>query len=128
MTEYFQTYLKPMAQVTSSIYDPNVIQSSSVLLSLYSYTQTIVGEIRKNLEARYSEDQPFLLLFSITNICLYSDWENNAFKLKLIHYQQWFSLIMDYLLEGFVAQIRQAMERAVEDDYDVKEKDFFFLR
>jgi hypothetical protein len=27
---------------------------------------------------------------------------------------------MKYLLEGFVAQIRQAMERAVEDDSEVR--------
>jgi len=48
------------------------------------------------------------------------DWETNAFKLRLIHYHQWFSPTMKFLLEGFVAHIRQAMERAVEDDNDVK--------
>ncbi len=29
---------------------------------------------------------------------------------------------MTFLLEGFVAQIRQAMERAVEDDAEVRKK------
>jgi hypothetical protein len=42
---------------------------------------------------------------------------------------------MKFLLEGFVAQIRQAMERAVEDDSEVRKrlilfsiKHFFFVR
>jgi len=50
------------------------------------------------------------------------DWGANAFKLKLIEYRQWFSPTMKFLLEGFVAHIRQAMERAVEDDSEVREK------
>jgi hypothetical protein len=55
--------------------------------------------------------------------------------LKLIEYRQWFSPIMKFLVEGFVAQIRQAMERAVEDDSEVRErlivfpiKHLFFVR
>ncbi len=61
------------------------------------------------------------------------DWEINAFKLKLIHYHQWFSPAMKFLLDGFVALIRQVMERAVEDDYNevrkksVKELLYFIL-
>jgi len=39
--------------------------------------------------------------------------------LKLNLYQQWFSPIMRYLIEGFVAQIRQTMERAIENDNEV---------
>ena len=52
MTDYFQTYSKPMVKATSSIYDPNVIKSSSVLLNLYVHLQTIVTSLRNNLEAR----------------------------------------------------------------------------
>jgi len=48
------------------------------------------------------------------------DWTSNAFKLKLIQYHQWFSPTMKYLLEGFIASIRQAMERAVEHYDEVK--------
>lgn len=33
---------------------------------------------------------------------------------------------MQYLLEGFVADIRQAMERAVEDDNDVNQWEIDF--
>lgn len=44
----------------------------------------------------------------------------NAFKVTLREYCSWFSPIMKYLIEGFVAQIRQAMERAVEDDNEVR--------
>jgi len=51
---------------------------------------------------------------------LNSDWTTNAFKLKLTQYHQWFSPTMKFLLEGFVANIRQAMERAVEHDDEVK--------
>jgi hypothetical protein len=49
-----------------------------------------------------------------------SDWATNAFKLQLLQYHQWFSPTMKFLLEGFVAHIRQDMERAVEDDNEVK--------
>ncbi len=52
MTDYFQIYSKPMVKATSSIYDPNLIQSSRILLTLYLYIQTIVAAIRKNLEPR----------------------------------------------------------------------------
>ncbi len=52
MTDYFQTYSKPMVKATSSIYDPNLIQSSSVLLNLYLYLQTIVTSLRNNLGAQ----------------------------------------------------------------------------
>ncbi|CAF0823207.1 unnamed protein product [Rotaria sp. Silwood1] len=99
MTDYFQKYAKPMVKATSSIYDPNLIQSSTVLFALYLYLKRIVTALRDTLEAR--------------------DWQTNAFKFKLIDYRNWFSPTMKYLLEGFVAQIRQAMERAVEDDNEV---------
>ena len=52
MTQYFQTYSKPMVKSTSSIYDPNIIQSSSVILNLYMYIQKIVTKIRDNIEKR----------------------------------------------------------------------------
>lgn len=52
MTEYFRTYSKPTVRATSSIYDPNLIQSSKTLFDLYSHIQTIVGAIQKNLEKR----------------------------------------------------------------------------
>jgi len=52
MTDYFQTYSRPMVKATSSIYDPNLIQSSNLLLSLYLYIQTIVTSIRDNLEIK----------------------------------------------------------------------------
>ncbi|CAF5161347.1 unnamed protein product, partial [Rotaria sp. Silwood1] len=52
MTEYFQTYSKPMVKATSSIYDPNLIQSSSVLLTLYLYLQKIITSLRDILETR----------------------------------------------------------------------------
>ncbi len=55
------------------------------------------------------------------------DWETNGFKLKLIHYHQWFSPTMTFLLEGFVAHVRQVMERAVEDDYDVKDLTIYLI-
>ncbi|CAF0826106.1 unnamed protein product [Adineta ricciae] len=99
MTDSFQTYSKPVVKATSSIYDPNLIQNSIVLLNLYLYLQTIVTALRNNLETR--------------------DWAINAFRLKLIEYRQWFSPTMKFLLEGFVANIRQAMERAVEDDSEL---------
>ncbi|CAF4028829.1 unnamed protein product, partial [Rotaria sp. Silwood1] len=50
MTEYFQAYSKPMVKATSSIYDPNLIQSSSVLLTLYLYLQKIITSLRDILE------------------------------------------------------------------------------
>ena len=53
--------------------------------------------------------------------CSNRDWQTNAFKFKLIEYRQWFSPIMNFLLEGFVACIRQEMERAVEDDNEVRQ-------
>ncbi|CAF4550359.1 unnamed protein product, partial [Rotaria sp. Silwood2] len=99
MTDYFQAYSKPMVKATSSIYDPNLIESSRLLLYLYLYLQTIIAALRDSLEAR--------------------DWQTNAFKFKLVEYRQWFSPIMKFLLEGFVAYIRQTMERAVEDDNEV---------
>lgn len=48
------------------------------------------------------------------------EWSYKAYRLKLSQYHTWFLPIMKYLLEGFVASIRQAMERAVEDDNEVK--------
>ncbi|CAF3534518.1 unnamed protein product [Adineta steineri] len=99
MIDSFQTYSKPVVKATSSIYDPNLIQNSTVLLNLYLYLQTIVTALRNN----HTEQ----------------DWVTNAFKLKLIEYRQWFSPTMKFLLEGFVANIRQAMERAVEDDSEL---------
>ncbi|CAF4184081.1 unnamed protein product, partial [Rotaria sordida] len=96
MTEYVQKYSKPMVKATSSIYDPNLIQSSSLLLNLYLYLQTIITSLRETIGKR--------------------EWYKHAFKLKLTEYRQWFSPKMEFLLEGIVAQIRQIMERAVEDD------------
>jgi hypothetical protein len=52
MTECFQTFSKPMVRATSSIYDPNLIQSSKALFNLYSYIQNIVTSIRENFETR----------------------------------------------------------------------------
>jgi hypothetical protein len=52
MTDYFQTYSKPMVKATSSIYDPNLIQSSSILLNLYMYIQKIVTSLRNNLDTK----------------------------------------------------------------------------
>jgi hypothetical protein len=52
MTEYFHAFSKPMVRATSSIYDPNLIQSSKALLDLYLYIQNIVASIRKNFEER----------------------------------------------------------------------------
>lgn len=52
MIEYFRSFSKPMVRATSSIYDPNLIQSSKALFDLYSHIQTIVGAIRKNFETR----------------------------------------------------------------------------
>ncbi|CAF4077538.1 unnamed protein product, partial [Rotaria sordida] len=107
MTEYFQAYSKPMVKATSSIYDPNLIQSSSILLTLYVYLQKIITSLRDILETR--------------------DWQINAFKFQLIEYHQWFSPIMIFVLEGFAACIRQAMERAVEDDNEnVPDEDIVF--
>ncbi|CAF3827255.1 unnamed protein product [Rotaria sp. Silwood1] len=99
MTDYLQKYAKPMVKATSSIYDPNLIQSSRVLLKLYLCLKRIITALRDTLETR--------------------DWQTNAFEFKLIDYHNWFSPTMKFLLEGFVAQIRQAMERAVEDDNEV---------
>ncbi|CAF1526787.1 unnamed protein product, partial [Rotaria sordida] len=108
MTEYFQAYSKPMVKATSSIYDPNLIQSSSILLTLYVYLQKIITSLRDILETR--------------------DWQINAFKFQLIEYHQWFSPIMIFVLEGFAACIRQAMERAVEDDNEnVPDEDIVFF-
>ena len=60
------------------------------------------------------------------------DWAANAFKLKLIDYHKWFSPTMSYLVEGFVAYIRRGMERAVEkaveDDTDVRQSHFICRR
>ena len=59
------------------------------------------------------------------------DWQVNQFKLKLLEYRQWFSPIMNFLVEGFVAYIRRAMERAVEkaveDDSEVQTQSFICL-
>ncbi|CAF1360717.1 unnamed protein product, partial [Rotaria sordida] len=96
MTEYVQKYSKPMVKAKTSIYDPNLIQSSSLLLNLYLYLQTIITSLRETIGTR--------------------EWYKHAFKLKLTEYRQWFSPKMEFLLEGIVAQIRQIMERAVEDD------------
>lgn len=52
MTEYFQINSKPMVKSASSIYDANLIQSSSILLNLYLHIQTIVKSIQDNLEPR----------------------------------------------------------------------------
>jgi hypothetical protein len=52
MTDYFQTYSKPMVRATSSIYDPNLIQNSRILLNLYICIQRIVTSIQKNLGTR----------------------------------------------------------------------------
>ncbi len=60
------------------------------------------------------------ILLDFSFLFLNSDWTTNAFKLKLTQYHQWFSPTMKFLLEGFVANIRQAMERAVEHDDEVK--------
>ncbi|CAF4934314.1 unnamed protein product [Rotaria sp. Silwood2] len=89
-----------MVKATSSIYDPNLIESSRLLLYLYLHLQTITTALRNNLEAR--------------------DWQRHAFKLKLVEYRQWFSPIMTFSLEGFVAKIRQIMKRAVEGDNEVR--------
>lgn len=43
----------------------------------------------------------------------------NSFKLRLNNYHLWFTPIMKFLFEGLVTQIRQAMERAVKDEYEV---------
>jgi hypothetical protein len=52
MTDHFQTYAKPIVTSTSSIYDPNLIQSSSLLFHLYLYLQRILTSLRNSLEAR----------------------------------------------------------------------------
>ena len=52
MTDYFQTYSKPCVTSASSIYDPNLIQSSSVLLYLYLYLKTIVTALTNNYGTR----------------------------------------------------------------------------
>ena len=52
MKEYFRIYSKPMVKATSSIYDPNLIQSSQALLNLYVYIHTIVEAIQRNFEAQ----------------------------------------------------------------------------
>ncbi|CAF1528076.1 unnamed protein product [Rotaria magnacalcarata] len=99
-TEYFEAHSKPTVTATSSIFDPNLIDSSRTLLNLYLYLKTIVETLPENLQTR--------------------DWEINAFKLKLIEYHKWFSPTMKFLLEGFVAFIRQVMERAVENDNELE--------
>ncbi|CAM4903671.1 unnamed protein product [Rotaria socialis] len=99
-TEYFEAHSKPTVTATSSIFDPNLIDSSRTLLNLYLYLKTIVENLQKNLQTR--------------------DWEINAFKLKLNEYHKWFSPTMKFLLEGFVAYIRQVMERAVENDNEIE--------
>ncbi|CAF1256747.1 unnamed protein product [Rotaria sp. Silwood1] len=99
MTDYFKKYAKPMMKATSSIYDPNLIQSSSVLLELYSYLAKLIELLQNMLEAR--------------------DWQTNAYKLKLINYQNWFSPTIKFALEGFVAHIRQVMERALEENNEI---------
>jgi hypothetical protein len=52
MTDHFHTYAKPIVTATSSIYDPNLIQSSRSLFYLYLYLQTIITKLRENLETR----------------------------------------------------------------------------
>ena len=52
MTEYFQAYSKPMIKATSSRYDPNLIQSSSILLNLYVYLQKIITSFQDILETQ----------------------------------------------------------------------------
>ena len=52
MTDYFQTYSKPMVKATTSIYDSNLIQGSSMLLYLYRYLQTIVTSLKDLLDSR----------------------------------------------------------------------------
>ncbi|CAF1269445.1 unnamed protein product [Rotaria sp. Silwood1] len=99
MIEYFQVYSKPMIKVTSSIYDPNLIQSSNILLNLYLYLQKIIILFQDILETE--------------------DWQTNIFKFKLIEYHQWFSPIMKFLLEGFAAYIRQAIGRVIEVDNEI---------
>ncbi|CAF4770386.1 unnamed protein product [Rotaria sp. Silwood1] len=96
MTQHFLSCATPMVEATSSIYDPNLIQSSSILLNLYVYLQTIIRALRDTFEKR--------------------DWHTHEFKLKLTGYNQWYSPIMPLLIEGVVAQIRQIMQRAAEDD------------
>ena len=51
MKDYIRTYTKPAVQANSSIYDANLIQSSSVLLNLYIKIQSIVTSLRNSLEA-----------------------------------------------------------------------------
>ncbi|CAF4240234.1 unnamed protein product, partial [Rotaria sordida] len=99
MIEHFQVVLKPTVKATPSIYDPNLIENSRLLLNLYVYLQKIITSLRDILETR--------------------DWQINAFKFQLIEYHQWFSPIMIFVLEGFAACIRQVMERAVEDDNEI---------
>ena len=52
MTDYFGIYSKPMVKPTSSIYDPNLIQSSSILLNLYLCLQRIIIALKNNVESR----------------------------------------------------------------------------
>ena len=52
MTDYFQTYAKPMVKATTSIYDPNLINSSTMLFDLYRSLQMIVTSLRDLLESR----------------------------------------------------------------------------
>ncbi|CAF1373508.1 unnamed protein product [Rotaria sordida] len=99
MTDYFQTCSKPMVTATSSIYGPNLIQSSSLLLNLYLYLQKIIRLLQDYFATR--------------------DLEINPFTLRLIDYCHWFSPIMEFLLEGVIACIRQIIERAAEYDIEL---------
>ncbi|CAF4901586.1 unnamed protein product [Rotaria sp. Silwood1] len=64
MIDYFQKYAKPMVKATSSIYDPNLIQSSSVLLKLFLCLKRIITAFRDTLETRLLSSLPDVLCFS----------------------------------------------------------------
>jgi len=98
MTDYFKTYTKPSIKANTSMYDANLIQSSGLLLKLYQNLQLIVNSLNSSMGKR--------------------DWETNAFKFTLNEYHRWYTPIMKYLIDGFVADIRKAIERAVEIDTD----------
>ena len=50
--EYFRTYSKPMVKTNSCTYNPDLIDSSQALLSLYVYIHTIVEAIQRNVETQ----------------------------------------------------------------------------
>ena len=118
MTDDLEVYTKPMVHDTPSIYGSNLIQSSQSSADNI-YERSKYRRIDSREFGNTVDDfrcRSFLLIELFVFFLPNREWEINSFKLSLFCYHEWFSPVMTFIIEGFIAHIRQTMERALDDD------------